>query len=526
MQLSARHRAAVHALFALFLLCGSSSCSKSAGPFITIAITGIPPQTPAQQIRLVTTVTLGDRSNVADIVPMTDTQPLTIDLPMGTRGALVIASRAVLGPTCMLAAGTLSVELTDDIAYASTLALESVPLTRTDCSGLLTYGLTVVKTESGGSGTIVSNPPGIDCAAGAACTVQTGLFFPGTTVKLFARPALGSRVGWSLPSPDCGVYRTCSPTVNQDMTVTATFTACGSASWCDEGAVDLTSDLHGVWGTSGGAIYAVGEGGTIAQRSSGTWAARSSGVTTALRAIGGAPGVPTVYAAGDNGTLLQLGGTTWTPVTHALLAGKQITGITSENYLGSINFFFSTADGSFIKLNGGNWSAITDTALTGKVLYGLASTNSVLGREATVVGAGGFILRWTNGNPPTRDNTNAATTTAALRGVWSGSGLTVAVGDNGTILTRGTGDYNNTKTTWTAINNPFKSRLNAVWGGDDTNIWIVGDGGVILKYDGNMTVTQLPNVPLVDLQGVWAADRNQTNVYAVGKNGVILHYLP
>src|SRR5262249_12267040 len=146
----------------------------------------------------------------------------------------------------------------------------------------------------------------------------------------------------------------------------------------------------------------------------------TSNVSTALRAVGGDP---TVYAAGDNGTLLQLSGGGWMPVPQPLLAGKNMTGVTSETFVGNVNYYFSTADGSFIKASGGTFSAITDPALSGKVLHGVSSTDNGIppGREATVVGDNGFILRWTTGNPSTKDNTNAATTTASLRGVWSGS---------------------------------------------------------------------------------------------------------
>ena len=69
-----------------------------------------------------------------------------------------------------------------------------------------------------GSGTVTSDPPGIDC--GATCSAS---FDSGTFVTLTATPASGSIfTGWS--GGGCSGTGTCSVTLNAATTVTATFT--------------------------------------------------------------------------------------------------------------------------------------------------------------------------------------------------------------------------------------------------------------------------------------------------------------
>ena len=78
----------------------------------------------------------------------------------------------------------------------------------------------VTVTKAGvGTGTVTSNPAGINC--GATCT---GRFLPGATVTLTATAASGSRFdGWS--GACTGTALTCTLSMTQDRAVTATFSA-------------------------------------------------------------------------------------------------------------------------------------------------------------------------------------------------------------------------------------------------------------------------------------------------------------
>jgi cysteine-rich repeat protein len=67
----------------------------------------------------------------------------------------------------------------------------------------------------------------------------------------------------------------------------------------------------------------------------------------------------------------------------------------------------------------------------------------------------------------------------------------------------------------------FNYSLNAIWGTDENNIYVVGEDGVILNYDGISWTTMTSNAT-EDLKAIWGTDKN--NIYVVGNNGVILYY--
>jgi hypothetical protein len=102
-----------------------------------------------------------------------------------------------------------------------------------------------------------------------------------------------------------------------------------------------------------------------------------------------------------------------------------------------------------------------------------------------------------------------------LSGVWGSDATHVwAVGDGGTIL-KSDGQ------SWTSVQNSgTTSHLRGVWGSDATHVWAVGDGGTILKSDGQ-SWTSVQNLGIKSvLSGVWGS--NEKNVGAVGENGLIV----
>ncbi|WP_448383405.1 M6 family metalloprotease domain-containing protein [Desulfosoma sp.] len=80
------------------------------------------------------------------------------------------------------------------------------------------YTLTVNKSGTG-SGTVTSNPSGINC--GSACS---GQFTAGTSVTLTATPASGSAFsGWSQDCASCGKNASCQITMDSDKVCTSKF---------------------------------------------------------------------------------------------------------------------------------------------------------------------------------------------------------------------------------------------------------------------------------------------------------------
>ena len=68
---------------------------------------------------------------------------------------------------------------------------------------------------------------------------------------------------------------------------------------------------------------------------------------------------------------------------------------------------------------------------------------------------------------------------------------------------------------------PQGNDLIAVWGSSDSDVYAVGGSGTILHYDGRAWSAMSSSTDGV-LLGVWGS--SGSDVYAVGLNGTILHY--
>ena len=74
---------------------------------------------------------------------------------------------------------------------------------------------------------------------------------------------------------------------------------------------------------------------------------------------------------------------------------------------------------------------------------------------------------------------------------------------------------------WTRLSSvPTIQSLNAIWGSGPHDIYVVGDFGTILHYDGTEWTPETSNSS-EHLFGVWGS--GASNVYAVGLHGTILH---
>lgn len=230
----------------------------------------------------------------------------------------------------------------------------------------------------------------------------------------------------------------------------------GPSGWWPQGAI-VQSDLHAVWGAAADDVWAVGAGGVALHFDGLSWSQTATGTLDDLRGLWGS-GPADVYAVGDGGILRWDGGA-WTPVPldHA----KLLTGISGDG--GGV--WAVGSDGRVIQRTGESW---------------LAS----------------FVA-------PGRE----------LHGVWAGDGVVIAVGTEGTVRVRKGG-------VWTEAVVPTKATLRGVCGQAKDDVIVVGDGGTVLRWDGDEWHDQSSAAIGVDLRAVWADP--QGAAAAVGRFNVLI----
>jgi hypothetical protein len=239
--------------------------------------------------------------------------------------------------------------------------------------------------------------------------------------------------------------------------------------WTNAYVSDADS-MDGVWG--GGpqpaTVYSVGENGALATLSGGTWTTQSIG--THVYALWG-PNTTSFYTGAGNGLIGYLDNGVLSSYDVGTSASVQSMWGSSAN-----NVYAVASDGTIYneKNTNGDWNQMTTPGGNGG-----GALNTVYGSSGTdiyAVGAGGRVLH----NAGTTSWTaQTSGTTVTLRGVWAdtpGSGYTAdayAVGDSGVVQ-----HYNGSK--WINMPAPVSSRFRSVYGTSATNLYVVGDNGVVL----------------------------------------------
>jgi hypothetical protein len=176
-----------------------------------------------------------------------------------------------------------------------------------------------------------------------------------------------------------------------------------------------------------------------------------------------------------------------------------------------------------IRWNGSAWSHITEARW--RSLYDVWGTSAA---NLWAVGDKGEMLRW-NGSAWTLHRYDGTAVTAqglanfdvparqyTLRGVWGSSATNMyVVGDSGVVLR-----YDGSA--WTRMTTGTTAQLNRVWGTSSTNVYAATSTGRLLRWNGTtwsfVAGVQAPGA----LWSVWGT--SSTNIYAVGDGGVVLRY--
>ena len=76
--------------------------------------------------------------------------------------------------------------------------------------------------------------------------------------------------------------------------------------------------------------------------------------------------------------------------------------------------------------------------------------------------------------------------------------------------------------TWTVVQSPVREHLNAVWGQDRHAVWVVGDKGTILHYNGSAWTRQGAGVADTNLKAIWGSSRS--DIWALGDDFTVLRF--
>ncbi len=440
-----------------------------------------------------------------------DTAPfdvLGVAFPPGTTGPTTFAVSLYNSPTCLVGSGTAMLTINSDGDFDLVIQITPPPLTCGAPSAMLTVQ---VVNSAMGAGTVTSQPAGINCSSsGMGCTT---VLSQGTQITLHAQATMGNFLGWSGMGVSCPGVNDCALTLSADTVVQALFSSCNG--WCQEPS-GTTQNLYGVFGLAPNNVVVVGDNGTILGWNGTSWAAQSSGTTKTLRAVTVPTGSKNYTVAGLGGTVLGNTGQGWSPATASSTMDFYGTGGTSDTAIYVVGTGGTALKGS---LSGGFTSLSTlPSGIAGKQLNAVtAQVNNGSSSEFLIVGNGGYTLRWTSFG--TWDET--PTGSANFYGAWYGNHRIVAVGDTSTIVSR---TYNGVYWPgWQTETSPVaNTSFRAVWGAAETDMYIVGDSGTILHWDGSSWSTSTSHTT-VNLHAVWGTDGN--NIYAVGDMGTILHYV-
>ena len=243
---------------------------------------------------------------------------------------------------------------------------------------------------------------------------------------------------------------------------------------------NVSRDLRALWFDSVKSVWAVGQDGVVIQTTTTTpptAATLSKGqLTTPIRSVWGSSG-DNAWAVGDSGLILRRKASGWEQEpSNTTVRLNRVFGFAGGR-VWAIGNSAAAGTSTFLERVGSTWTPIALTATTGAG----ADLDDMWGRDehsTWLVGGGGF-----------------------------GSALILKY-DAGTL----------TKQTIPA---QVTQHLRGIWGVSPSYIWVVGDGGVALRFDGTAW-TQVPTGTTQDLRSVWA--RSESEAWAVGANNVALFY--
>lgn len=286
----------------------------------------------------------------------------------------------------------------------------------------------------------------------------------------------------------------------------------------------LETNFRNIAALSAKNIWAIGDGGLIAHYDGTTWTQVDSGTTANLSGIW-AVSPNEIYAVGDNNTFLRYLGQNWTVGSYPTVS-VHARGVWAS---GSANIWSvatsSTANQSWLfQYNGVTWSGFTMSDPNAPTTNRVTNVNSMWGTTQgtnnLLYFCGKSYVAFSN-VAGTTANTSFGFPSSGLelRSIFGTSSTDVwAVGDGGLVYQNNGGGWQIVSTGLPAVN------LGGLWRQSGTSdLWIVGDQGTLWKMEGTMWSAKETNTRnrLLSISGL-----SQSDVWVSGMSGTILHTLP
>jgi len=271
------------------------------------------------------------------------------------------------------------------------------------------------------------------------------------------------------------------------------------ARWGGGGAPVGAQDLKAAWGASPAEVFAVGAGGTILRSvPGGTIAVTPASATlpasggsvqlsAAVRDRAGSPvtGVALVWTSSDSSVAVPDSNGS---VTAARAGTAQITAMAQGG--ASASATITVSSGMAIAPDGVSLSGVGVTttlrAVDGQTVVGAVAWASLNPAVATVSGTG-VVIAVAAGQ---------ATISATANGVTAYALVTVSVPEAAPV------------THWTAMTSGTTVTLRSVWGASATDVYAVGDGALVLHYDGTAW-SPVSSGAAAALQAIWGASASE-----------------
>jgi len=275
--------------------------------------------------------------------------------------------------------------------------------------------------------------------------------------------------------------------------------------------LSLTGDLAGLdLGVVGPTIVAVGTKGTILRRIYGVWRLDASLTTSDLVRVHGSD-AKHIFAVGKAGTIVGFDGGLWKTQS----AGK-LQDLSSIYVRSATEAWASGAGGTLLSWNGQLWASLT-APTTGQIVSIVGGPAPLPLRGLTNLGNGSNELLSSVDGTAWAITAGAGLPAGTYMKLWGSSTSSLwAVGWNSHLA-----QWNGSA--WTSHASPVPASFGGVWGFGLSNVWVVGSGGVVLRYTGpggGWTKIAVPSTAnLLDIYGTSLND-----IWVVGEGGTILHF--